>query len=152
MLHLDAILSLYPDQATQRLLLSQALTHTRHDLIALRDAIDTRDHTAALQHAHRAKGTASFLGADQQALRQFDQLTHALRNPDDEKTGAIIHLTTITATDHAEPSTCIAASHTVPANIALAFNAIASVLQELEISLQTLLRELENIAADPGAD
>lgn len=121
MLQIETILSLYPDDATRLSLLSQALAHSQADLASLRYAVYTGDRDAALAHTHKAKGTASFLGADKQTLQQFDQLTLLLRNTNDPA----IHVAMPAATHHA-------------------FQAVESILQDLEMSIQTMINGLEN--------
>ncbi|MBO1111675.1 hypothetical protein [Bordetella petrii] len=80
--HIDTLLPLYPDTATRRTLLEQALDQTRSDLADTRHAIRARNHAAARQYVHRAKGTVSFLGSGN-ALPAFDRLTEALRARDE---------------------------------------------------------------------
>ncbi|CAM4100448.1 hypothetical protein [Bordetella muralis] len=135
MLHIDTVLSLYPDDATRLLLLSQALAHTQADLSSLRDAIKTGDRKAALDHTHKAKGTASFLGADKQALQQFDQLTQALKNANGDQPDTALHGDTSGQPHTVEP---------MPATVRRAFKAVESILLSLEISIQALVKTLEN--------
>ena len=120
MLHIDTLLPLYPDDASRHLLLSQALAHTESDLTAIHHALVSDDRDAALQHVHKAKGTVSFLGGDNYALQQFDLLTRALR---------------MAKNNHALMA---------DAKIHLSFISVESILQELVISLRTLIHQLEN--------
>jgi len=80
--HIDTLLPLYPDSATRRTLLEQALAQTRTDLADMQRAILARNHAVAWQYVHRAKGTVSFLGSGN-ALPAFDRLTAALRACDE---------------------------------------------------------------------
>ena len=144
MLHIDTVLSLYPDDATRLSLLSQALAHTQADLDSLRDAIDTGDRNAALQYTHRAKGTASFLGADKQALQQFDLLTRALRNTDGDLPDTAMYTDTLGQPHISEPTTGTPAlPPPMPAPIRQAFNTVESLLHDLETSIQALINALE---------
>ena len=77
MVHIDTVLSLYPDASTRRRLLEEALAHLHDDLATLRVAVTAGDFRQARQQAHRAKGTASFLG-HVHALPAFDRLAAAL--------------------------------------------------------------------------
>lgn len=117
MLHLDTILSQYPDETSRLLLLSQALDQTRTDLAALRHTLAANDRQAALKQVHQAKGTASFLGSNQASLRSFDQLTYALRE---------------TPPDTSPHSS----TKTIPPGIQRAFARVESVLRHTEHSLQ----------------
>ncbi|CAP43178.1 hypothetical protein [Bordetella petrii] len=81
MLHIDALLPLYPDSAARRALLEQALAQIRSDLSDIRHAILAGCLATARQHAHRAKGTACFLGSGD-TLPAFDLLSQALRAAD----------------------------------------------------------------------
>ncbi len=82
MLHIDALLPLYPDTAARRALLEQALAQIRTDLSDIRHAILAGCPVIARQHAHRAKGTACFLGTHD-TLPAFDRLSQALRTGDE---------------------------------------------------------------------
>jgi len=84
--HIDALLPLYPDAASRRDLLQQALAQIRADLSAIDSAIGTGDHPLARQLTHRAKGTVSFLG-NPETLHAFDTLTGALRAGDPVRIG-----------------------------------------------------------------
>lgn len=145
MLHIDTILSLYPDNATRLLLLSQALAHTQADLASLRHAVDAGDRNAALAHTHRAKGTASFLGADKQALQQFDQLTQVLRNTADDQPDSSMRTNAPGQSRISAPAKIdCALARVTPAAVNHALKAVESILQELKISIQTAINELEN--------
>ena len=143
--HIDSLLPLYPDDASRRLLLSQALAHIHADMDAMRHALATGDRDTALQYIHKAKGTASFLGGDDQALQPFDQLTRALRNADGTRPLLVGHSDMaqknnrpIPTTDHPTPCS------TVYTEIHLALTAVELILKNLAASLKTLMDELEN--------
>lgn len=85
MLQIDAILPLYADDAARHSLLTDALEYVRSDLLELHRKIESEDYEAALHQVHRAKGTASFLGGDNPALKYFDQLTNAIKHAKNNK-------------------------------------------------------------------
>ncbi|OZI56824.1 hypothetical protein [Bordetella genomosp. 4] len=144
MLHIDTVLSLYPDDAARLLLLSQAMAQTQADLTSLRDAINTGNRKAALDHTHKAKGTASFLGADKQALQHFDQLTQALKNADGKQSDTTTHRHPAGQPHHCEPTNHPALLAPMPATVRHSFIAVESILQDLEVSIQTRIKALKN--------
>lgn len=150
--HIDTVLSLYPDDETRLVLLSQALAHTRADLTSLRDAINTGDRNAALDHTHKAKGTASFLGADKDALQRFDQLTQALKSADGRQPDAATHRDTSGQPPNFEPTHHPALRTPIPATVRHAFNAVESILLDLEMSIQTLAKALKNNKTRIGSE
>ncbi|OZI48766.1 hypothetical protein [Bordetella genomosp. 4] len=144
MLHIDTVLSLYPDDAARLLLLSQATAQTQADLTSLRDAINTGNRKAALDHTHKAKGTASFLGADTPALQQFDQLTQALKNADGHQSDTATHRDTAGQPHRFEPTYHPALLGPMPATVRHAFKAVESILRDLETSIQIRVEALKN--------
>ena len=133
MLHIDALLALYPDDASRHRLLTQALVHIRADQAALRHAIDTRNITDALQQLHRAKGAVSFLGTDRSTLQRFDSLTRILQQAG--------NINDTAGAGH----TCIRVENASNINreIYAAFKSVESVLLELETTLMVLINKRE---------
>lgn len=132
MLQIDTLLPLYPDDASRYAMLEQALTCVRSDLAALRQTIGASDYEAALQHVHRAKGTASFLGGNSQSLQLFDDFTQALKQ-------AIATRRTRHA-DHTggarSDSTATDIRFTEDTHLTSAYRAVESTLHTLESALQ----------------
>lgn len=137
MLQIDAILPLYPDDASRHLMLTQAVGYIRDDLASLHRAINSGDQEAALQQVHRAKGTASFLGGNQPELKFFDDLTNVLKQvyqgPD-----SLPSRSTVPTTLYSKPGQHNALSHDKEL-IASALRPVEFMLQTLETSLQQLL-------------
>lgn len=131
MLHIDALLALYPDDASRHLLLTQALMHIRADRAALRHAIDTRNITDALQQLHRTKGAVSFLGTDRDTLQRFDPLTRIL-----QQAGNIND-----KIDARHICIWIENDSNINREIYAAFKSVESVLLELETALMELINK-----------
>lgn len=133
MLHIDALLALYPDDASRHRLLTQALVHIRADRAALRHAIDTRNITDALQQLHRAKGAVSFLGTGRSTLQRFDSLTRILQQAG--------NINDTVGSGHI----CIRVENDSNINreIYAAFSPVESVLLELETTLMMLINKRE---------
>lgn len=133
MLHIDALLALYPDDAGRHLLLTQALVHLRVDRTTLRHAINTGNITDALQQLHQTKGAVSFLGTDKDTLRRFDQLARILQQAGN-----------INGTmDSRHIFIQIENDSDINREIYAAFKPVESVFLELEASLMALINKQE---------
>ncbi|MVW71234.1 MULTISPECIES: hypothetical protein [unclassified Bordetella] len=132
-MQIDALLPLYPDDASRRQLLTQALAQTRSDITALARARSMQDHDAALQAVHRAKGTASFLGGDETALRHFDELTRLI------KLAQQVSQRPSTLSSGGTRTVSTSAVSVDDSAVLAAYARVESVLRELESKLQSLM-------------
>lgn|GEM_PF-3652927 len=109
-------------------MLTEALGYIASDLTALHAAIASGHYDSALQHVHRLKGTASFLGGNRPTLTHFDQLTTEIKHI--ANTRSIVGLV---ATMNSEP-------------IAQALRQIESVMTELDTELRISITDYEDAA------
>lgn len=143
MLRIDALLPLYPDDTSRHAMLAQALTHVQADLDALRNAISNGDRQAALHHAHRAKGTASFLGGDQEALKHFDHLTLTLKRLPDTSAADASTASSAEMTDTSDTTAPVRKTTPRLASLTSALKPVESTLRNLESSLQDLVAQYQ---------